>query len=98
MPRFDRTGPDGEGAMTGRKNGLCTGNSGDVSRAGYGRGRGGGRGRAGRFGFGFRFGRGGGNAVGSGGPDTVEQIRDEIEETKKHLSALEESLTKIKKK
>ncbi|MEE4256656.1 MAG: DUF5320 domain-containing protein [Bacteroidales bacterium] len=97
MPRFDRTGPNGEGAMTGRKNGLCTGNAGDMSQEGYGRGRGRGRGRAGRFGFGFRFGRGGGSAGRDENKNTVDSIRDEIEATKKHLSALEERLTKIKK-
>jgi hypothetical protein len=26
MPRGDKTGPDGQGAMTGRKAGFCTGN------------------------------------------------------------------------
>ena len=96
MPRFDRTGPNGEGAMTGRKNGLCTGNAGDYSQAGYGRGRGRGRGRAGRFGFGFRF-RGGENTPREESQDTIESLRDEIEATKKHLSALEEKLTRIKK-
>jgi len=97
MPRFDRTGPNGEGAMTGRKNGLCTGNAGDASQMGQGRGRGGGRGRSGRFNLGFRFGRSGGNAFRSAGNDSVDTIKSEIEATKDHLAALEERLNKIKK-
>ena len=49
MPRGDRTGPFGEGAMTGRGEGFCVGNDrpGFMSRSfggGFGRGRGVGRG------------------------------------------------------
>lgn len=50
MPGFDKTGPDGDGAMTGRKNGVCTGNVTDDQGTGYGRGgrrRRGGKGRRG---------------------------------------------------
>lgn len=60
MPRFDKTGPDGNGAMTGRKAGLCTGNKieNDDMRSGYGRGRGRFGRRRGGFGFRFRGGEG----------------------------------------
>jgi len=66
MPRGNKTGPDGEGSMTGRAQGYCTGNNqpGFISNqsfqrpafGGRGRGRGlfGGRGNRG----GFRFGSG----------------------------------------
>jgi hypothetical protein len=73
MPAFDKTGPEGEGAMTGRRMGRCTGygakvrkstqteNTADSSenngRRGVGFGRGG-RGRVRRIGFRNRF-RGG---------------------------------------
>jgi hypothetical protein len=66
MPRGDRTGPFGEGPMTGRAAGYCGGNAyaGFVSRpaagrpgAGLGMGyrRGGGRGVGGGFGYRHRF-------------------------------------------
>jgi len=72
MPRGNKTGPDGEGSMTGRAQGYCTGNNqpGFVSNqpsqgqgfGGGGGGRGGGRGRGvfnGRnMGRGFGFGSG----------------------------------------
>ncbi len=43
MPNFDGTGPQGNGAMTGRKMGRCAGNS--ENRIGFGRARGRGQGR-----------------------------------------------------
>jgi hypothetical protein len=58
MPRRDRTGPMGEGPMTGWGDGLCSGNPTPVYRGrGYGRGydRGFGRG----YGRGFGWGGGG---------------------------------------
>ena len=69
MPRGNKTGPDGEGSMTGRAQGYCTGNNqpGFMSNQsylgqGFGGGRGGGRGRgafSGRnMGRGFGFGSG----------------------------------------
>ncbi|MEA2103603.1 MAG: DUF5320 domain-containing protein [Candidatus Cloacimonadota bacterium] len=65
MPRGDRTGPDGMGAMTGRGAGYCAGYSSPgytkgVPRggAGYGRGRGFGQGYGRGYGRGNGFGRG----------------------------------------
>ncbi len=60
MPRFDKTGPNGDGAMTGRKAGLCTGNKIEDNdmRLGFGRGRGRFGRRLGGFGFRFRGGEG----------------------------------------
>jgi hypothetical protein len=57
MPFRDRTGPQGLGPMTGRRRGLCVGNTETPPFYGYhrrGRGMGLGRGR----GFGKGFGRG----------------------------------------
>ena len=57
MPRFDGTGPMGQGPMTGGGRGRCTGGAGFGYGAGYGRGCGWGRG-AGfcrRVGFGGRM-------------------------------------------
>lgn len=54
MPRGDRTGPAGEGPMTGRGAGLCAGNKQQETAApprdgrGKGRGTGRGQGRGGR--------------------------------------------------
>ena len=51
MPRGDGTGPNGQGAMTGRGIGFCAGsNSPGFMNGGFGRGRGFGR----RRGFGCR--------------------------------------------
>lgn len=60
MPGFDQTGPDGQGPMTGRKNGKCSGNSIEVG-AGQGRGLGRGIGRGAGKGVGNRSNRGFGN-------------------------------------
>lgn len=51
MPRRDGTGPEGQGAVTGRGLGQCTGvNAGGIGRLGRGLGLGLGRGRgSGRF-------------------------------------------------
>ncbi len=56
MPAGDRTGPMGQGPMTGRKMGFCQGNdnSGRMNnRSGFGRGMGPGRGRGMGLGRGF---------------------------------------------
>lgn len=78
MPNFDRTGPQGQGAMTGRKRGRCLDNqttqtteqSADIKEAIYGLGRGGrprgGGGLGNRFGGGFGKGAGRGRGRGFG--------------------------------
>lgn len=71
MPRFDGSGPTGEGPMTGRGQGNCASDSpGTVGRfAGFGAGIGRGLGMARRFGFGrgARGGRGAGFGPGARG-------------------------------
>ncbi len=78
MPRGDRTGPWGQGPMTGRAAGYCSGNDrpgyatvgyggrgpGFGMGRGFGKGRGGGFGRG--YGRGFGFGRGYGFGPGYG--------------------------------
>ncbi len=75
MPGFDKTGPQGQGAMTGRRRGRCvnnqttqtdktTENNAEVKDVVYGLGRGG-RPRGGG-GMGNRFGGGAGKGQGRG--------------------------------
>lgn len=40
MPRGDRTGPNGEGPMTGRRMGICATDNNNMNLIGRGRGRG----------------------------------------------------------
>ena len=71
MPGGDRSGPRGQGPMTGRGMGYCRGNDQPADNAnlppgrGFGMGWGGGRGR-GRGGGGFGGGRGRGGGFGRG--------------------------------
>ena len=52
MPRGDRTGPNGQGSMTGRRMGNCTGyNTPGYMNQGFGRGQGLRRGMGRGFGF-----------------------------------------------
>lgn len=74
MPGFDRTGPQGQGSMTGGRRGICTGavRGGNVPQAGYGLGRGG---RPYGGGRGFGWGGGYGNrAAYYGGEPRVEVL------------------------
>ena len=55
MPQGDRTGPNGQGPMTGRGLGFCSGsNTPGYMNSGFGRGMGRGQGRGHGRGFGFR--------------------------------------------
>jgi hypothetical protein len=70
MPGGDRTGPLGEGPLTGRRAGYCAGNDAPgFTEPWTGRGQGGGfgAGRGGGFGSGGGFGRGRGGAWRHGG-------------------------------
>jgi len=99
MPRFDRSGPNGEGAMTGRKNGLCTGNTVEDSRMNYGSGRGRGRFSFSGSGFGMRLRGGYGNqSMREEVPAEEEkQLKDEISSMKKQMLKLENILEKLLK-
>ena len=99
MPGFDRTGPAGEGPMTGGRQGLCTGNSkAGGRRMGFGRwgGGSGGRGR----GYGRGNGRGRGYAERymdetSGGESAlrteITQLRKQLDEMKRTIEGLRKS-------
>ncbi len=57
MPRGDRTGPMGQGPVTGRGLGYCSGYESPGFAKGFGMGRGFGRGRGfGHYGFGRGYG------------------------------------------
>ncbi len=98
MPAGDRTGPDGQGPMTGRRMGYCTNDEADGIFPVFGRGRGRGMGRglrsAGR-GMGRFFGafRSIGNQV-SG----QENLEEEVSFLKSRLKDLEDYLVKSKDK
>ena len=103
MPRGDRTGPYGEGPMTGRRMGYCAGydhpgftNLGAYQGRGYGRGYrfGFGRGR----GFGYRYAARYGDVYREPFPEVSEKtmIENEIRILKDQLSSLEEQLSKTK--
>ncbi|MBN2789263.1 MAG: DUF5320 domain-containing protein [Candidatus Delongbacteria bacterium] len=97
MPRGDRTGPNSEGPMTGRRMGYCAGND----RPGYtesnqyfGRGGGGFRRRGGR-GFGGGFGFRGENFNSDFTTNVSEKtlLENEIRILKDQLSSLEKKLS-----
>lgn len=99
MPRGDRTGPNGQGPMTGRRMGSCVGNnipgldSDSGGRAGFGRGM--------RNGF-FRsfkrgFGRGTGRNVAFKNQNlsSKEVIERELNVLKSQMEYLESELKKL---
>jgi hypothetical protein len=86
MPGRDKTGPEGAGAMTGRRMGQCSGGGMQGAGCGLGRGRGGrGRGEGMRCG-----GRGRGMGAGRPGSYAVDQeitmLRHDIEILKEQLN------------
>jgi len=92
MPLRDQTGPMGEGPLTGRGMGPCNPNQTGINRAGFGFGRGFGRRNFGGFGRGF--------GRGFGFFQTYSNVptQSEAEVLKNQASALEESLSQIKKR
>ncbi|MBN1501374.1 MAG: DUF5320 domain-containing protein [Spirochaetes bacterium] len=85
MPGFNRTGPLGQGPMTGRGMGMCGGNAGAGSNRGFGR-------MFSAWGRGCR-GRGGFNYMGNFNPmnteETVENLKKQKEILEQRISALE---------
>ncbi|MFY9115645.1 MAG: DUF5320 domain-containing protein [Bacteroidales bacterium] len=98
MPRGDRTGPMGQGPMTGRNLGFCAGYDTPGMARNFGRGMGFGRGMSrgiGRgMGFGMRrgFGRGAGFAYGWNAPMTKEE---EIQSLKTRAEFLDQNRADI---
>ncbi len=112
MPARDKTGPQGQGPMTGRGMGYGRRQEGDVVDPddrgfGMGRGRGWGRGLGRRLGLGRGRGRGWGWGLGRGwsgedvdaGPadDELEGLRAESSRLKAELDAVERRLSKLDK-
>jgi len=91
MPNGDRTGPWGQGPMTGRRAGFCAGYdrpgyANPIGGRGFGRGRGMGRGRGPGRGFGGGFGRGlgyYGSTSEPPGPRTIPVFREPSPEEEK---------------
>ncbi|MBN2828852.1 MAG: DUF5320 domain-containing protein [Candidatus Cloacimonetes bacterium] len=95
MPRGDRTGPNGEGPMTGRRMGSCN----DGTRVGVAGGRGLGRRCGGGRGFGRGFGiRGCYNAADYSPESEKKALEAEISMLRDELAAVEKRLTEIPKK
>ncbi len=95
MPGFDRTGPAGQGPMTGRRRGLCADEEAGATGYGWGFGRGLGRGRFGNWGRGggFGFGRGFGFfGYGANREPSDDDVKDEISFLKNQISWLEKKL------
>lgn len=100
MPRYDQTGPMGEGPMTGWGQGRCGSDKPDRTGAGYGRAAGRGRG-GGRRGGMRQAGMGRRAAIQSfaGGNEEVENrdmLISQVDELRKSLAAVKEQLARIK--
>ncbi len=101
MPRGDRTGPEGNGPMTGRQMGYCAGNEYPGSanlNPGYGRRFGRGFNRLFGRGRGLGFGRDYGNYSDENIPNvsTKNVLENEIRNLKERLSIFEKQLSKTK--
>lgn len=90
MPRVDRTGPNGQGPMTGRRMGYCTENNPDFP-ANY---RGSGLGRGMRAGFGRGFRRGFAPAETENYSQKAD-LKAELENLKAKMEFLESELKKL---
>lgn len=96
MPGGDRTGPQGDGPMTGRGLGNC-GPGVEFSPGNFGRGFGRGR-NAGR-GMQYRFGQGWNRFSAQTPPNVSEEtlLENEVRILKEHLESLEKQLSDFKK-
>jgi len=99
MPQGDRTGPAGQGAMTGRGMGFCAGfDSPGFMNNGFGRGMGRGFGRGRGRGFGWRA-----RAMPIQQPTVITEkqekqfLEQELSVLKKEMKEVEEKLKEIKK-
>ncbi len=106
MPGIDRTGPAGQGPMTGRRMGACASNDYPKNDVRFNAGRGLGRGFRGGFnrnrgigmGYGFGYRHGFGNQNFENFPEVSDKtiIGNEINTLKNQLSLLEDKLSKTK--
>lgn len=100
MPGGDRTGPLGEGPMTGRQLGYGAGfnSPGYTQGFGFGRGRGGGRGRGFGYGPGFRSRNYNQNTSFVTSEPELSQIKEEVNIMKNSLASLLERLDSMTEK
>lgn len=101
MPGYDRTGPIGDGAMSGRGRGLCRSDQRDQAPAGssriVGKGRGGGFGL--RGGMRGRVDRQAGlRDLGQRMDVAGENLESQVDELRKSLTAIEQRLARVNQK
>jgi len=102
MPRGDKTGPEGNGPLTGRRMGNCVSNENFISPNNQNFGRGLGRGFAGGRGYARGFGRGFGRGSGFFGNQNYQNttdknsIENEINALKEQISFLEKQISDSK--
>ncbi|MBN2649307.1 MAG: DUF5320 domain-containing protein [Prolixibacteraceae bacterium] len=99
MARGDKTGPMGQGPMTGRSLGYCAGYESPGFTRGFGGGRGqgrgfggGGRGRGMAYGRGFGFNAGYTNAPQANSNDEILNLKAQAESLKKAQEEIERRL------
>jgi len=101
MPGGNKTGPRGEGPMTGRRLGFCAGNDRpgfDTTPGNFGYGYGRGFGRGGGMGYGFRhgYGRFMDEPVQNVSKETL--LENETRILKEQLASVEKQLSELKKR
>ncbi len=96
MARGDKSGPMGQGSMTGRKLGFCAGYDSPGFDKGFGSGMGSGRGFSGRTGRGL--GRGFRRMLGFGSSFYDFNRNDEITNLKAQANSLKQAQEKIEKR
>ncbi|HRW95319.1 MAG TPA: DUF5320 domain-containing protein [Bacteroidales bacterium] len=109
MPRGDRTGPMGQGPVTGRQLGYCSGYESPGYTKGFGMGRGSGRGRGLGWGMGRGYGRGFGRGAGYGQgyefsswpsyskENEIRVLKDQAESLKRAQQDIEKRLSELEK-
>ncbi|MEN8117982.1 MAG: DUF5320 domain-containing protein [Bacteroidota bacterium] len=102
MPAFDKSGPNGQGPMTGRRMGACSGSNYPGNEAPFHRGRGLGRGNRGGYahtrGEGFGYHRGFRNRYFENTPETSDKtfLENEINTLRNQLDYYEKKLSEVK--
>lgn len=95
MPGLNQRGPEGRGAMTGRRQGICQGNSVDRGRPadGFAGGRGNGRGcRRGGYGRGYGTGQVQHTDTQASLQDRARILEEELKAVKNQLNAMSDNV------
>ena len=87
MPSGDHTGPMGQGPMTGKLSGFCTGNDISGNSKGFRRG----------MGRGFCFGKGRKQGHAISGDDETNMLKSQAEHLKHCLKDIEKRLSELEK-